>query len=171
VASYLIFSLSMPWFVFAGTWSWVIPGIILLEAKTLSEPGISALLADETASEERGKLYSILWVLITSTTILSSLVLTFITSAMGLYQGVKLGFIIYFILSIISAYLFNHFLDDKRKDIPCLLPSFNQFREDLRNALMASNRDYRLFFTYYLMETPARMILSTYYFLFLVHVS
>jgi len=171
VASYFIFSLSMPWFIFAGTWIWAIPGIILLEAKTLSEPGINSLLADETASDERGKVYSILWALITLTTILSSLALTLITSAIGLYLGVKLGFITYFILAIISVLLFNQFLDDKRKDYPCLLPSFNQFREDLRKALMVSGRDYRHFFTYYLVETPARMILSTYYVLFLVHVS
>lgn len=170
VASYLILSLSIPWFIVADTWIWAVPGIILLGARTLSEPGIDALLADETTSDERGKVYSIMWVLITSTTILSSSMLAFITSAMGLYQGVRSGFMVYFILAIITVFLFNYYLEDK-KPLPCSSPNFIHFHESLWKTARASSRDYRLFFAYYLAETPARMILSTYYVLFLVHVS
>ncbi|KUG17755.1 hypothetical protein ASZ90_012561 [hydrocarbon metagenome] len=171
VISHLIFSLALLWFLSANTWIWAIPGVILLGGRVLSEPAIDALLADETTSEKRGKVYSIMWVLITSTTILASLALTYITSAIGLFYGVKLGFTMYFIFVIISIFLFYYFLEDKARDNPPSVLKFNKFRRDLSKTIRASSAGYWHFFSYYLVETPARMILSTYYVLFLVHVT
>jgi len=171
VISHLFFSIALLWFLFAGTWIWAIPGIILLGGRVLSEPGIDALLADETTSEKRGKVYSIMWVLITLATILSSLGLTYITSSIGIYYGVKLGFAIYFIFAFITILLFYYFLEDKERGFSPSALKFSKFRGDLSKTIRASSAGYWHFFAYYLAETPARMILSTYYVLFLVHVT
>ncbi|HOT06332.1 MAG TPA: MFS transporter [Methanotrichaceae archaeon] len=168
VISHAIFSVALLWFVFTNTWIWAIPGIVLLGGRVLSEPAIDALLADETASKERGKIYSLMWILITLASIGSSLGLTYITSLIGLYYGVKFGFTLYFILVILSLCLFYIFLEDnEHKHTPAV--NFSKFRDDLSKTMKACSSDYWHFFAYYLAETPARMLLSTYYVLFLVH--
>ena len=171
VATHFIFAFSLLWFIFARNWIWAIAGILMLGARTLSMPAIDAVMADDTSTGERGKIYSTMWVLITLTTIVSSLGLVFIVDKLGVHNGVKLGFMVYFAIALITAMLFYFRLEETHSTPQPALITPKQFVNDLITTIKSSSKPFRLFLLYYFAETPARMILMTYYVLYLVHVA
>ena len=171
VVTHFIFAFSLLWFIFARNWMWAIPGILMLGARTLSDPAIDAVMADNTITGERGKVYSIMWVLITLATIVSSLGLVFIVDKFGVYNGVKIGFMIYFAIALITAMLFYLRLEETFGTTKSTLITPKQFINDLITTIKNSSKPFRLFSIYYFAETPARIIISTYYVLYLVHVA
>ncbi len=170
VVTHFIFTFSLLWFIFARNWMWAIPGILMLGARTLSDPVIDAVMADDTSTGERGKVYSIMWVLITLATIVSSLGLVFIVDKLGVHNGVKLGFMVYFAIALITAMLFYFRLEETHSPQPVPVTP-KHFVKDIITTIKSSSKPFRLFLIYYLAETPARMILMTYYVLYLVHVA
>ena len=171
VVTHFIFAFSLLWFIFARNWIWAVAGILMLGARTLSDPVIDAVMADDTSTGERGKVYSTMWVLITLATIVSSLGLVFIVDKLGVHNGVKLGFMIYFTVALITAMLFFFCLEETHNPSRSMPITPKQFINDLIITIKNSSKPFRLFLAYYLAETPARIIISTYYVLYLVHVA
>ena len=172
ITTHFIFALSLLWFIFARNWMWAIPGILLLGARTLSSSAIDAVMADDTSTGERGKVYSLMWMFITLATIISSIGLVFIVDKLGVYNGVKLGFVIYFAIALATAILLYLHLEETHLHSTTqssLIPP-KQFVKDIITTIKSSSKHFRLFLAYYLTETPARMILMTYYVLYLVHI-
>lgn len=173
ITTHFIFAFSLLWFIFARNWMWVIPGILMLGARTLSLSAIDTVMADDTSTGERGKVYSLMWMFITLATIISSIVLVFIVDKLGVHNGVKLGFMVYFAITLITAMLFYFRLEETHfhSTTQSTLITPKQFVKDLITTIKSSSKPFRLFLLYYLAETPARMILMTYYVLYLVHVA
>ncbi len=58
--SVIVASFGYLFYVFAGSWFWLLPGVFLLSIFGLAEPAVEAIKADSIEPEERGKGYAVL---------------------------------------------------------------------------------------------------------------
>jgi len=172
IISHIVFSLSLLWLILASDWRMALMGIILLNVKSLSDPAIDALVADDTSRGERGRTYSLMWVVFTLATIISSSILIFIINKLGVFLAVKMGFVIYFIIAILTVIMFYLFLEETHlaEQISLLDTNIRDIYGSIVLATRASSSEFRSFILYYLVETPARLILMTFYILYLEHI-
>lgn len=168
--THLIFAFSLLWFVFAENWVWVIPGIVLaFGTRAFSRSVVDAILADSTMMRERGRVYSIYWILVTISAIVSSFILAYFVVRFGVYEGVRLGFTTYFILALIATLLF-YLLKEETQFLGNINRTYNSLFAEVIKTIKSSGRFFQLFLVYYIAVTPGRIILITYYPLYLVHV-
>lgn len=171
VITHYFFPLILSLFLLAKNWVWFLVGMCLLGIRVAALPALDAVMADHTNNKERGRIYSLNWVAVTVATIVSSFVLGAVVHQLGVYQGTRLGFLIYMGLALVVAILFWARLKDSGQSEQKLVCGLSHFFHQLAWTAKSSSPVLRQFVTYYLLYTPAAGMLTTYYVLYLVHVA
>ncbi|NSW84305.1 MAG: MFS transporter [Syntrophothermus sp.] len=171
VLTHCFFPLILSLFLLARNWVWVLVGMCLLGIRVAALPALDAVMADHTANKERGRIYSLNWLAVTVATIVSSFVVGAVVHQLGVYQGTRLGFLIYMVLALAVAILFWARLKDSNRSEQKSVFSLSHLFHQLAYAAKSSSPVLRQFMTYYLLYTPAAGMLTTYYVLYLVHVA
>ncbi|MCL6611751.1 MAG: MFS transporter [Peptococcaceae bacterium] len=171
VVTHYFFPFILLLFLFARNWVWVLVGMCLLGIRAAAGPAIDAVMADHTAAAERGRIYSLNWLAVTVVTIVTSSVLGLIVHRLGVYQGTRLGFLVYLVLALMVSILFGSRLKEAGRAGENSSAGLRQFFRHLAGAARNSSPALRLFVVYYLLQIPAAGMLSTYYVLYLVHVA
>ena len=171
VLTSFILTASMPLFICAKDWTWVFVGLILTNVAAMSGPAIWAILADSTRYEYRGRIYSLSWIVPEIVLTPTACLLAYIVSIYGVVNGVKIGYVVYFTMALISTILKAYFLKETHEVRPHAEdPGITSLYRDIISALKTSSRKFRLFLIYILVQSPATAVIFTYYVLYLAHI-